>query len=136
VATLLSEGVYSRAAKVSMPHPNVFALPLVQALLHASLSQANYSGGDCGRSIAFLQLGHEFAASGNCQIVQWAESAKMTSRAGTELFGVSGPFFMPQKSQKSRLAVTRAILIEDPIAGVILKWLFSGGGQHDGVGRG
>jgi hypothetical protein len=45
-------------------------------------------------------------------------------------------FFAPQKSQKSRLALTRAILIEDPIAGVILKWLFSGGGQHDGVGRG
>jgi len=57
VATLLATGIYPRAAKVSEPHPNCFAIRLVQAvLLHASLLQRNYSGDDCRRSITFLKL--------------------------------------------------------------------------------
>jgi hypothetical protein len=45
------------AGKVLEPHPNVFAFPLAQALLlRASLSQQNYSSGDCRRSIAFPEL--------------------------------------------------------------------------------
>jgi hypothetical protein len=134
VATLPGEGIYPDADKVLEPHPNCFAFrrykpcccmrPCCRRIIRVVIAGGQSPFSSCDTSLQCLVT---------AKLCKPAALPKWHLGLNKDFFWVSAPFFRPKKSQKSRFARTRAFLIEAPIAGVILNWHFSGGGQHDGV---